>query len=273
MPPALLNADEIAEKFSQSLRTLAKLQGFSEQTVTTAEAGVVLKTCAGRTKVAKPDAVSRSARVRTLRGLGFTRTAGPESITINAGLRGAAGRVWLRTRKDKYQLVGQMSDNAQKLTPSKYHLRAGDYTDVKEAAADYGLALKRALPAALESAGLARQSWVQIADQIGLVLEDVPGGGASPAAIAKARRVLASNGRSYQNGTGTTAFEENKSFFITLINRLPYNTKIGLDAVLLSTLAGRARYFEQNVARGVLASHAETVRAYPWLKLLGVEAA
>src|SRR4051812_18051805 len=95
--PMILNADEIAAKFSESIRTIAKLQGFSERTVTLAEVGVVLKTCAGRTKVAKPDAITRAARLRVLRGLGFTKADGPGSVTINAGIRGHAGRVWFRT--------------------------------------------------------------------------------------------------------------------------------------------------------------------------------
>ena len=110
---------------------------------------------------------------------------------------------------------------------------------------------------------------MQIADDLGIILEDVPGGGASASAIAKARAALASNGRSYINGVGTPAYVENKSFVATMKNSLPYNVKAGLDRVLVSTLAGRAKFFQQNVARGVFASQAETVKKYPWLKLLG----
>lgn len=268
--PAIMNADEIGERLSESIRALARLQGFSEQTVTLAECGVILKTCAGRTKVAKPEGIARGARLHTLRKLGFTKSNGPESITINAGIRGMHGRVWFRTKKDKWQLGGQMSDDGQRFTPSKYHFKFGDFIDIKEAASDYGLAIRTAMPAAQKSAGLARQSWVQIADDLGIILEDVPGGGASPAAIAKARAALASNGRAYVNGIGSSAYVENKSFVASLKNSLPYNVKAGLDQVLISTLAGRAKFFAQNVARGVFDSQAETVKKYPWLKLMGV---
>lgn len=273
MGAAILNADEIAGKFSESLRALSKLQGFSEKVVTLAETGVVLKTCAGRTKVSAPQKATVRTRVRVLRGLGFTQTNGLEAITINAGLRGAAGRVWFCTRKDKYQLVGQMSDDAQKFTPSKYHLRQGDWIDVKEAAQDYGIALKRELPRALESVGLARQSWVQMADDLGIILEDIPGGGASPAAIAKARRAIASNGQRYQNGVGQEEGKAGESYFAVLTNRLPYWPKLKFDTMLLTVLAGRASYFQKNVEKAVFASHEATVRAYPWLKLVGAEAA
>lgn len=267
--PAIINAEEIGEKLSESIRAIAKLQGFSEQTVTLAECGVILKTCVGRTKFAKPDAIERSTRLSVLRKLDLTQTAGPESVTINAGIRGPHGRVWFRTRNDKFQLGGQTSDDAQRFTPSKFHFKFENYIDIREAANDYGLAIRRALPLAQKSAGLARQSWVQISDDLGLILEDVPGGSVSAAAIAKARTALASNGRSYVNGIGTQAYEENKSFVATMKNSLPYNVKAGLDRVLLSTLAGRAKFFEQNVARGVFNSQAETVKKYPWLKLLG----
>lgn len=267
--PAIMNADEIGAKLSESIATLAKLQGFSEQTVTLAECGVILKTCVGRTKVAKPQAIERGARLATLKRLDLTRSAGPESVTINAGIRGPHGRVWFRTKKDKFQLGGQVSDDGQKFTPSKYHFKFENFIDIKEAANDYGLAIRRAMPAAQKAAGLARQSWVQIADDLGIILEDVPGGGASAAAIAKARTALASNGQSYVNGIGTPAYVENKSFVATMKNSLPYNVKAGLDSILTSTLAGRAKFFEQNVARGVFNSQAETVKKYPWLKLLG----
>lgn len=280
--PALLNADEIAAKFSESLRTIAKLQGFSEQTVTLAECGVILKSCAYRTKVAKPDATLLRTRTRVLRDAGLTK--GNLTITINTGARGAAGRVWAlvgdgpkkgasaKANRRAFLLAGQMSDDAQKFTPTKFHFKNQRWWDIKFSTDEYSDKFRRALPLAKQSAGLARQSWVQIADDLGLILEDIPGGDPlSTAAIAKARAAIASNGRTYANGTAGQAYEANKSFFATLKNSLPYNVKAGLDRIMLGVLAGRAKFFEQNVERQVFASHSATVKAYPWLKLLGAE--
>lgn len=268
--PAILNAEEIGQKLSESFRVLAKLQGFSERTVVLAEVGVVLKTCVLRTKVAKPDIIAIRVRHQVLRGLDLTQSTGPESVTINTGQRGFAGRVWWRTKNDRFQLAGQLSDDAQTFTPSRYHFKKGNWIDIQEAAQDAAIGVKRALPLALGSANLARQSWVQMADDLGLILEDIPGG-ASGAAIAKARRAIASNGRTYRNGIGTEQYEQNKSYLATLTNQLPYWPKINLDTILAAVLAGRAKFFEQNVQREVFASHANTVRAYPWLKLVGAE--
>ncbi len=276
MRAAILNADEIAAKFSESLRAIAKLQGFSEKVVTMAETGVVLKTCVYRTKIAKPDEVSQRARSRVLKNIGLT--SGKLTVSINSGAKGPLGRVWAAVGVDKktgrskggtWLLAGQMSDDAQKFTPTKYHLLPRLWFDVRDLTNQFGVEYRRADPIAQKSAGLARQSWVQMADDIGLILEDIPGGPASSQQIAKARRAIASNGRTYQNGIGTEAYEENKSYFVTLTNRLPYWPKIGLDTMLLSVLAGRAQYFRQNVDKAVFASFEATVRAYPWLKIVG----
>lgn len=278
--PAILNTAEITAKFSESLRTLAKLQGFSEQTVTLAEVGVVLKSCAYRTKVAKPDATVARTRGRVLRSAGLT--SGKLTITINTGSRGAAGRVWAlvgdgpkkgasaKANRRSFLVAGQMSDDAQTFTPSKYHFKNSRWWDVKFSTDEYSEKFRQALPAAKQSAGLARQSWVQISDDLGLILEDIPGGDPlSGAAIAKARQAIASNGRTYANGIGTSEYQEHKSYVATLKNSLPYNIALGLDRVLVGVLAGRAKFFEENVKRGVFASHTATVKAYPWLKLVG----
>lgn len=279
MGAAILNADEIASQFSESLRTIAKLQGFSEKVVTLAEVGVVLKTCAGRTKVAKPDGIELRTKGRVLRSLNLTN--GKLNVTINSGLRRNGGRVWANVRNlergknngSAWLLAGQMSDDAQKFTPTKYHFKNQLWWDIRDSVNEYATKYRRALPMAKDSAGLARQSWIQMADDLGIILEDIPGGGASPAAIAKARRAMASNGQKYQNGIGNDEGKPGESYFAVLTNRLPYWPKLKFDTMILTVLNGRTQYFQKNVENAVFASHAQTVRAYPWLKLVGAEAA
>ena len=283
--PAILNTAEITAKFSESLRTLAKLQGFSEQTVTLAEVGVVLKTCVGRTKVTKPEATDRRSRLMALRGLKLTR-ADRGGVSVNVGPRGIPGFVWYRTDGPHprsqvkggakvtgrpWQLAGVISADGQKFTESKLHFKPSAYFKIKSAVFDAQEAIKLALPRGVASVGLARQSWVQIADDAGIILEDIPGGTTSARAIQKARAAIASNGRTMINGIGSSEYIEQRNFIFTLKNRLPYNLQIGLDGVLLGVLAGRAKFFEENVKRGVFASHTETVKKYPWLKLVGAE--
>lgn len=279
MAAAILNAEEIAAKFSESLRTLAKLQGFSERIVTLAEVGIVLKTCVGRTKVAKPSLIRGRAGIsayRTARRVTYgdkldNRNKGatpPGTASINLGFKGKypENTVWYRTKNKKYQPVykGGFSRG--------WHIDTVGFFRAKQLMDIYKTELRAELEAGKKATGLARQSWVQMADDIGIILEDIPGSRTSPAAIAKARRAIARDGRPHRNGVGLETYRENKSYVVTLINQLPYWPRIKLDTVLLSVLSGRAKFFEQNVARAIFESHSQTVRAYPWLKLVGASA-
>lgn len=269
MGAAILNADEIGAKFSESIRTLSKLTGFSERTVTLAECGIVLKTCAGRTKVAAPKTIDVRAQVRALRTLGLTGGASNReaNVSINAGLRGPYGKVFLR-KKDG---VGWRRTHNAGFQVINRHYKKGDWIDIQEAIADANREMDKARRAGQQSAGLSRQSWVQMADDLGITLEDVPGGGISAAGLKKARAAMASNGKVYANGYASATDDPGRAFYATLTNRLPYWPKLHFDSILAGVIAGRAKFFQQNVERAVFASYAETVRKYPWLRLVGAE--
>ena len=51
MIKAKLDASEVMRQYSTALRRLSELTGFSQKQVLLSEAGVILKTWAGRTKV------------------------------------------------------------------------------------------------------------------------------------------------------------------------------------------------------------------------------
>lgn len=287
MMPRITNAEQVARDFSESLRTVAKLKGFSERTVTIGEVGTILRACVGKTKIADPQKADIRSRQKALKSLHLTTgSASGNYVSVNSGLRGPAGFVWFKTDGPhprskvkggakitgrRFQLAGRIPPNGGAFDPGKFHFKPADWFAIQAAAFDASAAIQKAVPLGRASAGLAAQSWVQMGDDLGIALEDFPGG-ASSSKLAKARAAIASNGRVYTNGIGTEQYEENKSYFATLINQLPYWPKIQLDTVMLTVLAGRAKYFQQNVARAVFASHAETVRAYPWMKLVGEEA-
>ena len=63
MITAKLDATEVMRQYSSALRRLASLTGFSQSTVLRAEAGVILKQWAGKTKVA----TQKQADGRTMR--------------------------------------------------------------------------------------------------------------------------------------------------------------------------------------------------------------
>ena len=255
-----------AAGFHQALRALIEASPVSMERTLRAEAGSILKACAARTKVAKADAITRNERLRIVKDLGYTHgRSGAFGIAINVGIRGAFGKVWRSTtRKDG--TWGLQQTHAENFRPLNRHFGDSVWTDLKEAVSDFQYEARKRVPMAKQSAGLARQSWVQIADSLGIRLENVPGGGISGAGIAKARAALTSRGQSVTNGFSEEE-RRNQGFLLRLINRLPYGPQAGLDRVLEWVMAGRAAYFEKNLARGVFRDQAKLLRAYPGLTM------
>lgn len=250
--------------FQRAVRGLAQFSGAAIKQVIRAEAGSILKACAGDTKVATQQETDLRARVRAIRDLELTggRRNSDATISVNAGLRGAYGRVFKRKRDG----TGWRRTHEAGFRPINQHYRRGDWIDLQEAIATVKSAVTRALPLARASVGLARQSWVQIGDDIGIRLEDVPGGRLSASGLAKARAALASNGRAYVNGMGEE-FAAAQSYFVQLTNRLPYAQRIGLDSILVKNVNARVRFFQRNVETGVFDALNKTARAYPGLAL------
>jgi hypothetical protein len=253
-----------AKGFRRALLGLSQFSGQSVARVIRAEAGSILKACAGETKVSTVAQVDLRARVRVIRDLDLTggKRNRDASISVNAGLRGPFGRVFKR-KKDG---TGWRRTHEAGFRPLWQHYKTGDWIDLQEAITTVRNALSRAIPLARGSVALARQSWVQIGDDLGIRLESVPGGRISAAGIAKARAAIASNGQAYRNGLGSEHAQA-KAFFVTLVNRLPYGRKIALDAILSRSVQGRVRFFEQNLAKGTFNELARIARSYPGLKI------
>lgn len=281
MLAAKLDASQVTAQYGAALRRLASLTGFDQKTVLLGEAGAILKTWAGRTKVRTQEKIDLASRLHVLRDQALTTAFEIGDITINAGLRGPEGRVWRKVGKGnnrKFLLIGQMLKDGRGVDWGIAAARrgrnqtAGKAVDWSKYSNTGGRinAYANKLPSALEkgrrAAGLARQSVVQIADALGIDLAAVPGSGLNAAGLAKARAALATNGRAYKNGTGTSLGDAEKAT-ITLINRLPYGTAAKMDTVLLGVMAGRAKFFQQSYAKGAFDTIERTARAYPWMRV------
>jgi len=266
-------ASEIA-KLSGAFNAIARNARVAGEQVLRGEAGIILKACAGRTKVSTQKKADQRSALRVLNkgGLDLTGSGGttPGDITVNAGWRGAFGKVWVRSPANRrgtgrpFRLAGQINKTSFAFKPERYHWKTGAWIDIVETAADVAYQMRKAIPAGRKAIGLARQSWVQIADSLGIRLESVQGGGSlSAAGLAKARAAIAATGRRYTNGLSRQ--ERGARASITLINRYPRGRKMGMDRTLAGVLIGRVRFFQQNMRRGVFSSIANTARAYPYL--------
>lgn len=278
MLKASLDASQVMADYSQALRRLAQLTGMDQRQVLLAEAGAILKTWAGRTKVAKTEDADRRTRIAVIgpRGLELSKASEPGDVSVNMGVRGSFGRVWVRSPYKRhhdakagtrpYRLAGVIDAKSLSFRPMNYHWKTGTWVDITEAVADVTSKLRSKIPKGRRATGLARQSVIQIADRLGIDLNAVKGGGISAAGIAKARKALATTGIQYQNGTGNSEGDGIKST-VTLINNLPSGVKQGMDRTLLGIINGRQKFFQQSYAKGAFDTMTRTARAYPWLRV------
>lgn len=260
----VLNMAEAEKNMNAVIGELTRLTGFSREQIVIEEAGVILKTCAARSPVAKPAKTDLRSRLTAVRDLDLTRHG---DLTVNVGIRGPEGRVWARSKGPRggaknagFRMLRGPGHLVGPAMP--YHWRREDWTEYQHKLADYKNTARKLTALGRQSAGLARQSWVQIADRLGIPLETVPGGGSlSPNQIAQARRATSSRGKFFLNGTA----QKEKSverFFVTLINNLPFGTKIRFDALLETVMMGRVKYFATNLSKGVFKSMETVAQRY-----------
>jgi hypothetical protein len=267
-------------KLPTALRAIAGAAGASALDVLRGEAGVILKACAAGTSIATADRADKRSRLRYLRDQQLTGRNGMMPVTVTAGAKKGSeyGRVflrtatggWRRTHDAVFRPVAGIPSSGRKKPGD--HYREHDWLLLRSTIATVRGGITAARTAGRKTIGLGRQSWVQIADTLGIRLEDVRGGSffgksISGSAIAKARAAVASNGQSYSNGLGTLERTQYETI-ITLLNRYPAGHRTGMDRILQSAIVSRVRYFEKNMELGVFNAIEKTVRAYPYLQVL-----
>ena len=265
---------EELDKFAAAMRAIAQVSQVNGEEVVRGEAGVILKTWAGRTKVATEAKAVLRGRKRLIKRIGLTSAPDPGDISINVGLKGQAGRVWVRSPAKRhghpagrpFRIAGMLMDDGS-FTASPYHQKNAIWGQLMRTTGLAGPAIARAVAAAKKTIGLGRQSIIQIADRLGIKLETVKGGGALGAtAIAKARAALASNGQLYVNGLASVS-KTADHFSITLINNYPRGMAQKMDSTLAGVIAGRVKFFERNMGEGVFLAQSRVAKAYPFLQV------
>jgi len=268
------------KKFSEAGRVISAAVGTSIETWARAEAGVILKTWAGRTKVATAEKLARRGLLQANRGAyraaGWPFMKGRTTsgrASINLGIRGTMGKVYYRTRKAGeaggragfQDVFGPGFSRGKRIAPV-------DWGAVSSFVEAFRRNYHATIEAAKRAGGLSRQSIVQIADDLGIRLENVRGGGSlSAAGLAKARRAIPQNGRIYKNGYSIIGSDA-KSFYLTLVNRYPKIGPLFMDRTLQGVIGGRIKYFERNLAEGTFLSASRAAKAYPYVEVLRLAA-
>lgn len=248
----MVNAER---NFAKAMDVLGALPGLDRRKIILGEAGSILKTCAAKTKVAPLAKMTTAGQLRALKGLGMTR-GGP--ITINAGVRAPYGRVFIQKKNGQ----GYRRTHEADFQPINQHYTNEQWSKISAAISDAKTMVAKVTEQAQRTRGLARQSWLLIAESLGIDLSTVAGHGLSGAALSEAASARARGGRLYANGLGKEEKDANR-YFVTLINRLPYGRRIGLDRTLQSVIAGRFSYIQQSLKKGTFDSLESVAKRFP----------
>lgn len=242
--------------FARGVDQMAKLTKLDPKAILKAEAGSVLKKAMSDTKgPPSQSTLTIAGRIKALRALGLT---GGGEVSINAGKKGPYGRVFIRkTDGDGYRRTHEAG-----FSPINQHYKNRVWAKIQAAIHDAKVAIAKVVPEVKGAAGLARQSWLLIADSLGIRLETVPGGGLSASAITQARTAKVRGGKQINNGKSVTVEAPGK-FGVILINRLPYGQRLRFQPILDRAIAGRAKFMETAIARGFTGSMQDVAKLFP----------
>jgi hypothetical protein len=252
-------------QYQAAFARLRALPGFDMKAVLRAETGSILKQWAGRTEVATEKSAEDRAWYRAgKRAFGDVGSAeNTYNISVNTGAKGGLrGWVWYRNPVKHTMHPAGLIEKDGSFHPGDQRFSNEAWQGILSGAGLFGSHLVNQIPAGRESVGFARQAVVQIADKLGIDLAAVAGQGVSAAGVAKARKAIASNGRSYQNGTGTIGGDDTKCY-VEALSRLPYGGKIAMDRELAGIIARRAKYIETSFRKGAMDSVRRAARAFP----------
>lgn len=227
----------------------------------------ILEGCIRRTKMA----IAKFIRAK-FKAKGNSARLPGVAMSVNSGIRGGMeGRVWygedpsistsvtpkqraaLQRRAKRGGKVWTIMENA--VHPGAGMLRRFQALDSFRQA-DIKGRIRGLLDAALRARGLARNSWLQIAQKLGITLNSVVGG----QQVAAARP---SSGASYQPGNGSARYEGPKQLYYELANSYPFrHFKIDGAQILSWAIQGEMGYFRNNLKHGVFADLQAIAKKY-----------
>ncbi|HEX2656133.1 MAG TPA: hypothetical protein VHN11_21125 [Xanthobacteraceae bacterium] len=249
-------------KFIESGNAIVAATGTTFEQWAEGEMGLILKGTAGAVAAQTVNQAETRARNRSLNKLGLTKG----EITINSGVRGPEGRTWVRTKNKRWRLAGIVAHNAGQFHPENIHFAAEQWRDVQGGVQDYQ-SQSGIIVLAKRTIGLARQSVIQMADAVGILIERIAGGrGLSSHEITQARSAVASDGKTYQNGFGSRQ-RSATSFSIEVINRYPNAQAAKIDVALAESIGSRAAVFGEVLGTKLAQSTARVAKAFPYLQV------
>ncbi len=258
-----MNALSSAElrKFTEAGNAVIQAAGVTLEQWAEAEAPQILSGWVALVNAQTEPQAEKRARNRVLNKLGLTKGA----ETINSGVRGPEGRVWIKTKRGKWIMAGVVGHNAGAFVPTTRHMPDDAWGAANDSVQAYQ-GESGVVAMAKRTIGLARQSIIQIGDALGYALERFAGG--LPAAdISRARAAVAGNGQTYQNGFGVRQ-KSAGAFSIELINRYPNLHQAKIDSALAQVVGGRIELMEQALGGKLGTATQRVAAAFPYLQVV-----
>lgn len=250
-------------KFTQAGRAISDAVGASFEKWAMGEMGVVLREWTSHIPETTPAAARLRSRGRATKEIGV-HSLKAWSTTVNTGRKGGkVGLAWFRTRRGKFQPVGVISDEGE-FDASHLHYKSQDAMKISMALNSYAGLLPRVIEAGQQAIGLARNSVIQIADSLGIALEQVRGHGSID--FSRARAARPSNGQFYQNGYGIKAGKDD-NFSVEAVNTYSRIAESKVDVALDEVLSNRFAYHMQNLQAALAKDARAIASAYPYVSV------
>lgn len=240
------------------VRDMKKLTGASYEAVVKEMARGVLRVAANYTPNAKPDVVEKKAeavirrRYNTYAG-GAVGKLARETYPRISRTRGGGKEWWIYDSQKMVDMLKAWRRNNQ--------MWADYVSERNDRDQDLQVALKEFPAARVRAIGISKQSWLQIADAIGV----------SPigcAYEARARAAISAKRGGWPTSTGTET-SSGPLYFVELINRMPLlvdgSGKMDGSAILQRAIKAREKAFEIELQKGVFSSMEAISKRYPGL--------
>lgn len=264
--------------FNDSLHALGKGLNMSVNRLLPYHAASVWKTAMNRTKTLKTKTVDRAAKVRALNDIGLSskQTRGDAASTsINLGLRGDYGRVFVRlkppTGKPRFVKTHDpvFSKNLVSAKTGKPVNLRKDYeqaavADVREFKAAY----RERLKLAKNTTHFGKQSFLSALQDLnrlfGIDWMKVP-----PVGVPGLNKILKAadrNGKTHKNGYAAIRIKDPKKLTIEMENHFP-SDKIEAAKKIQSAIQSRQSAINREMRIGLFKDMEKVLQRYPFMKI------
>ncbi len=259
-----------SSKFTDAMRELAQISGRDFATVCKRELASAVRIVAGQVKIRSVKKVSDGVRKRYMAS--FSSAPGKISTTKRT--------TWFRFEQGEWVPAGSQSlprvtvktgpQAGKKLTGTAskgWRLQGATWYAEQQAERLRERFIPREIERRLPARYLKMQSWVQVADSLGIDLNSVP---PSTKAIPmqEARDASDRKGRTYRNGSATER-AAGADYAVTLTNESGPEIASNGQARLNAALNRRAAAFENNLKHGVFQDVKTRMARYPGIFVTG----